>query len=131
MSRLRFSPRAERDLNEIGDHIKQRNPAAAERWVDLIESKCRSLAEQPGLGRPRRHLRQDLRSFAVGNYIIFYRRIGDGIEIVRVLHGRRDIAALFAGRNCLSNSILTLGVGWSASRPRKNGARPRGFMSRA
>ena len=81
MSRLRFSRRAEHDLDRIGDHIKQRNRAAAERWVDLIESKCRSLAEQPGLGRPRGDLRQDLRSLAVGNYLIFYRPIEGGVEV--------------------------------------------------
>jgi toxin ParE1/3/4 len=98
MSRLRFSRRAERDLNRIGDHIKKHNPAAAERWVDLIESKCRSLAEQPGLGRSRSELRQDLRSLTVGNYLIFYRPVEGGIEIVRALHGRRDLAALFSGR---------------------------------
>jgi toxin ParE1/3/4 len=95
VSRLRFSRRAERDLNLIGSHIRNHNPAAAERWVDL-ESKCRALAGQPGLGRPRSDLRQNLRSLAVGNHIIFYRQIEDGIEVVRVLHGRRDIGALFA-----------------------------------
>ena len=99
MRRLRFSRRAERDLNLIGDHIRQRNPAAAERWVDLIEAKCRSLAEQPRIGRSRSDLRQDLRSLAVGNYIIFYRPIEGAIEIVRVLHGRRNIAALFSKRS--------------------------------
>jgi toxin ParE1/3/4 len=98
VSRLNFSRRAERDLNLIGDHIKQHNPAAAERWVDLIESKCRSLAEHPGVGRSRSDLRKNLRSLAVGNYIIFYRRIQGGIEIVRVLHGRRNLRALFSPR---------------------------------
>jgi toxin ParE1/3/4 len=99
VSRLRFSRRAERDLNLIGDHIRQHNPAAAERWVELVESKCRSLAGQPGLGRLRRDLRKGLRSLAVGNYIVFYRPIEGGIEIVRVLHGRRDIDALFSRRS--------------------------------
>jgi toxin ParE1/3/4 len=35
---------------------------------------------------------------AVGNYVVFYRPIENGIEVVRVLHGRRDIAALFSRR---------------------------------
>jgi toxin ParE1/3/4 len=29
-----------------------------------------------------------------GSYAIFYRAIPDGIEVVRVLHGRRDIEAI-------------------------------------
>jgi toxin ParE1/3/4 len=36
---------------------------------------------------------------AVGDYLIIYRPIEGGIEIVRVLHGRRDINALFSGRS--------------------------------
>jgi len=34
-----------------------------------------------------------LRSFPVGSYIIFYVPVPDGIEIVRVMHGRQDIDA--------------------------------------
>jgi plasmid stabilization system protein ParE len=33
-----------------------------------------------------------LRSFAVGNYVIFYAARSDGVEIVRVMNGRQDIA---------------------------------------
>jgi toxin ParE1/3/4 len=43
-------------------------------------------------------LGRELRSVSVGNYLIFYRPVEGGIEIVPVLHGRRDIAALFSGR---------------------------------
>ena len=43
------------------------------------------------IGRMRDDLQPDLRSFAAGSYLIFYRPIDDGIEVVRVLHGARDI----------------------------------------
>jgi toxin ParE1/3/4 len=36
-----------------------------------------------------------LRSFPVKNYVIFYRPLEDGIEIVRVLHGAQDLPPLF------------------------------------
>jgi toxin ParE1/3/4 len=36
-----------------------------------------------------------LRSFAVGRYVIFYLTIPAGVQIVRVLHGARDIEAAF------------------------------------
>ena len=36
-----------------------------------------------------------LRSLPLGNYIIFYRPIDDGIEVVRILHGARDLPPLF------------------------------------
>jgi toxin ParE1/3/4 len=34
-----------------------------------------------------------LRSFPVGNYVVFYVPVSDGIEVVRVMNGRQDIAA--------------------------------------
>ncbi len=49
------------------------------------------LLENPLAGRERRELRLGLRSFAVGNYVIFYVALPDGIEVVRVMHGRQDI----------------------------------------
>jgi toxin ParE1/3/4 len=44
-------------------------------------------------GRERSELRSDLRSFPVGNYIVFYRALPDGVEVVRVMSGRQDIDA--------------------------------------
>ena len=53
------------------------------------------LSRQPGIGRTRPELDTNLRSFVVGRYVIFYLPVSSGIEIVRVLHGARDIATLF------------------------------------
>ena len=50
---------------------------------------------KPGIGRARPELRPDLRSFAVGRYVIFYRATREGIEVVRVIHGMRDIDRIF------------------------------------
>jgi toxin ParE1/3/4 len=36
---------------------------------------------------------ENLRSFAVQNYVIFYVTVPEGIDVVRVIHGRRDIHA--------------------------------------
>jgi toxin ParE1/3/4 len=49
------------------------------------------------MGRNRPELALALRSFPVGNYIIFYRQIRNGIEVIRVLNAMRDIDALFWG----------------------------------
>jgi toxin ParE1/3/4 len=49
------------------------------------------LAEFPGLGRQRDELGPAVRSFPVGNCIIFYLPLADGVEVIRVLHGARDI----------------------------------------
>ncbi len=49
----------------------------------------------PYLGRQRDELRAGMRSFPLGNYLVFYRVQEDAVLILRVLHGRRDIDALF------------------------------------
>jgi toxin ParE1/3/4 len=54
-----------------------------------------ALAGFPKMGVSREELRTDLRSQPVGNCLIFYFPLEDGIDIVRVLHGSRDIENLF------------------------------------
>jgi toxin ParE1/3/4 len=49
----------------------------------------------PGLGRNRPDLAEDLKSFPTGNHVIFYRVVDGGIQILRVLHGARDIKKIF------------------------------------
>jgi toxin ParE1/3/4 len=96
MPQALFAPAAERDLLEIHSHIAQDNPAAARRLLDRLEAKVTALAHSPGVGPRRDELQPGCRSLAVGSYVIFYRAIEGGIEVVRVLHGRRDIDAIFA-----------------------------------
>jgi len=83
------------DLTEIALFIARNNPAAADRWLETIDEKCAMLAKMPHLGRLRPELAPELRSFPVGRYVIFYRPASDGIEVIRVLHGARDIPAVF------------------------------------
>ena len=53
------------------------------------------LARNPEMGERRpEFLSGDRRSFSFGNYVIFYRRIDPGIEVVRVVRGERDIRSL-------------------------------------
>lgn len=84
-------PSAENDLFEIWDYIADDSEARADAFIDMLDQKFFTLASNPGLGRTRDELAEGLRSFPVGRYVIFYRAIPEGIEIVRVLHGSRDI----------------------------------------
>jgi toxin ParE1/3/4 len=94
MARARLRPRAIVDLEEIGDYIAIDNPAAAVTLITDIMRCCDLLAESPLLGRDRNALCTGTRSFPIGRYIIFYSPAADGIEIVRVLHGARDVQSL-------------------------------------
>lgn len=95
MPSVRFLPLARDDLHAIWEYVAQDNLAAAERLVDRIEELGHLLAAHPQLGRRREELAPTLRSFPTGRYLIFYRPIPDGIEIVRVLHAAQDIDSLF------------------------------------
>ena len=84
-------PRAGFDLIEIWDYIAEDSETRADAFIDAIDRKFLVLSERPNMGRPRDELAEGLRSFPIGRYVIFYRPILDGVEIVRVLHGARDL----------------------------------------
>jgi toxin ParE1/3/4 len=92
----RFTATASRDIERILDYIAdQADMAAAERLLSSLNSQCQRLANFPGMGRRRSELGKDLRSFPVEKYLIFYRQIEDGVEIIRVLSGYQDLEAFF------------------------------------
>ena len=95
MNRPSFSSTARNDLNEIVEYIAQHNVSAARRLVEQIEEACRTLARHPKLGTRRDELLADLRVFPVRKYVICYRPTGDGIDVIRVVHGARDFDRLF------------------------------------
>jgi toxin ParE1/3/4 len=95
MNRYRVSDEARSDLDEIWFYIAQDNPDAADAFIRAVISRFPRLAKMPHLGRLREELSSHLRSFPVGRYVIFYRPFDNGIEIVRVLHGARDLPPLF------------------------------------
>lgn len=88
-------PQALVDLAEIWAYIADDSPAHADSFADLIDSTFQALARHAGMGRTRTDLGRNIRRFGVGRYVIFYSPTASGIEIVRVLHGMRDIEAVF------------------------------------
>lgn len=91
MPRVVKRPLAHSDLAEIWSFIADDSEAAADRFLRAMEQKFRLLSTQPKLGRLRSELMAELRSFPVGRYVAFYLSMADGIELLRVLHGARDI----------------------------------------
>ena len=95
MSVIERTAQAEEDLLEIWIYIAQDNPGAADRVLDDIEERFYALANNPLIGRSRPDIAPELRYFSVGKYLILYRTVSDGIQIVRVIHGARDLPHLF------------------------------------
>ena len=96
MSRCDFTEMAWQDLREIHAYVARNNLGAAARLIDRLEKTCWGLAEMPGKGRQREEFGPGLRSFTVAPYLIFYREIENGVEIVRVLHGARKLDDLLS-----------------------------------
>ena len=92
-NRPRKSPQAEIDITLIWQFIADDSVKAADVLIDRIEATFDMLAQAPLAGRARDDLRSNLRSFAVRSYVIFYVPVSDGIDVVRVMHGRQDIDA--------------------------------------
>ncbi|KAM3093583.1 type II toxin-antitoxin system RelE/ParE family toxin [Phormidesmis sp. 146-35] len=90
-----FSPDAIRDLETVCDGLTQIDSAVASRLFDRIRQKCKLVADFPLLGKRYEELAPDLRGFVVDDYCVFYYPLPDGIEVVRVINGRRDIETLF------------------------------------
>jgi toxin ParE1/3/4 len=95
MSTAVVRPRALDDLAEIWAYIADDSPDQADAFVDLVDSKFQALSRRPRLGRRRPELSPDIRSLAFGRYVVFYLPLSRGIEVVRVLHGSRDIESIF------------------------------------
>ena len=86
---------ADEDLIEIWLYIAGGNLKAADAVLDRIESIFHFLDDNPKIGRERNDIKKGLRYFPVDNYLVLYRIIKAGIEIVRVIHGARKIDDLF------------------------------------
>ena len=56
-----------------------------------VDEKFVLLAANPKLGRALPELREGMRRWPVGQYLVLYREITGGVEIVRVVHGKRDL----------------------------------------
>ena len=97
MPALTYRPEARIDLKATYRYVAEFNPAAAEQLIRTIDEKARLLAVSPLLGVSTDELAHNLRRFPIGHYTLFYRATDDGIEVIRVLHGARDIESLFSG----------------------------------
>lgn len=79
------------DLADIWAFIAEDSVKNADKFAALLDDHLQALARRPHMGRSRPELAAELRSFPVGQYVVFYVPLHKGVEIVRVLHGARDI----------------------------------------
>jgi len=86
--KLRWTPRARRDLFEIGQLIARHSRENARRWVDKLRSRAQDSTRSPLTGRIVPEFeREDIREFIVGNYRIVFRVLVNEIHVLTVFEG--------------------------------------------
>jgi toxin ParE1/3/4 len=92
--RVLRTPQAQRDYDDIVEYLDNHSPAAADRFATAVAGQCRLLSRFPRLGRARNELYPGMRSVVVGKYLIFYRITSTAVEVLRILHGARNLPAI-------------------------------------
>jgi toxin ParE1/3/4 len=95
---FKLAPIARRDVLDIADYYNEISIELVERFVTELESTLQGLCCRPGVGSRRyEHFLEDrsLRVWQLGQFpfLIFYRVDDDLIDVLRVLHERRDLSA--------------------------------------
>jgi toxin ParE1/3/4 len=94
---IRIRPRARQDIVEVAVFIGRDSLTAAERFLDATETTFQLLVASPEIGPiypTKQEVLTGLRVFRVNrfpNHLVFYRVLANGIEIIRVIHGARDL----------------------------------------
>jgi toxin ParE1/3/4 len=94
LGRLRFSNRARQDLLDIWVYIAERNPRAADKVFDLIQRRCQDLREHVQLGPARPDIAVGARALVIERWLVLYRQVDDGVQVVRIVDGARDLTTL-------------------------------------
>lgn len=101
MSSLHWTEQARQDIDDIYDFIARydRRPLSAERVVEALVGACSSYADYYAagsvIGAARPELGEDYRAFTHKRWVVLFRPLDDGIEVMRVLDGSRDYPRLF------------------------------------
>ena len=92
MIEYRLSQRAAADLDGIAEYTIHRfGLKQARRYRDDLENCFLNLAKYPSMGQRVEQLARGLRRFEHGSHLIFYKTLGEGVLIVRVLHYRMAV----------------------------------------
>jgi len=89
--RIEFTPKAQRDIEEIWDYSFERfGFEKAEAYLRELQRAAETVAEDPRRGLACDNIRSGYRKFPVGSHILFFRASESRIVIVRILHQRMD-----------------------------------------
>jgi toxin ParE1/3/4 len=95
MGKVHFTRRAREDLLNIWIYISPRNSEAlADSIYDRIEQACERLREHPQLAPARPEIAEGARALVIERWLALYRLTEDGVQVVRIVDGARDLAKI-------------------------------------
>lgn len=101
MLAIKKRPQVIRDLIDLATYIAQDNLDVSDRFLVAAEATFKQLAKAPAMGRICQFVHPSLteiRQISIkgfNKYLIFYRITESEVDILRVIHGARDIEAIF------------------------------------
>ncbi|HTK37708.1 MAG TPA: type II toxin-antitoxin system RelE/ParE family toxin [Pyrinomonadaceae bacterium] len=96
MAKYFTTRKAEEDIDDILAYIAADNFDASIAFYADLTSRFEMLGMNPNAGRERPELSDGVRSFPLGNYLIFYRLWAGKVAITRVIHSARDLEEIFS-----------------------------------
>jgi toxin ParE1/3/4 len=86
-----LTPRATADIEDIWDYTAAHwNVRQAETYIRHIQAAIEAVAAEPGLARSCEAVRKGYFKYPAGSHVVFFHLTKDGVEIVRVPHGRMN-----------------------------------------
>jgi toxin ParE1/3/4 len=98
---LILMPRAREDIKQIAAYIKEDSPQSSLAFRQTLENIYEVLLDLPEGGSVRNFRNPEMKGLRMlpvpkfKRYLLFYRSTSERLEIVRVLHGARDVSSLF------------------------------------
>jgi len=87
-----YSFLAENDLLEIWVYTADEwSFSQADIYLDQLNTGVTHLISNPKLGREREDLRKGYRSLLVNHHLVFYKIVGEEIQVIRILHESVDV----------------------------------------
>jgi toxin ParE1/3/4 len=91
LTAVEFQPAAESDLLSAWLQVAEdRGVDAAEEYISRIRDLCSLIASQPGMGVARPEIAENIQSFPVDSYVIYYEQHDSSTRILRVWHTAQD-----------------------------------------
>jgi len=91
MGIIRHRQQAEEDAVDIWCYLSTKSIEAADRFADRLDAVCITASHQPESGSPRPEFGETVRMLVIDNYVVLYKPLDEGIDVIRILDGRRDV----------------------------------------